>query len=78
MAAKKQKGVKSSSTGRSVRPAEMPQPPAAKPVRGRDEPVGGNRKVDERELVRKNAKPRSPRETLKGSNSRKASTSRKG
>ena len=76
MAIKKQKGGKSSS---STRPAKMPRPsgPAAKPTRGPQEQDGADQDLDKRELARKNTKPRSARETLKGPNDRKGSTSQK-
>jgi len=76
---RKKKGEKSSSSGRSSRPAEVPGPlgPAANPTRGRHEQDGVDRELDKRKNARKNAKPRSPRGTLKGPNDRKASTSRK-
>lgn len=79
MAARKQKVEKSASSGRSRRPSEVPGPfgPAENPTRGRHEQDGVDQGLDERKNVRKNAKPRSARETLKGPNDRKASTSRK-
>jgi hypothetical protein len=38
---------------------------------------GFDQNVSEREMARKNAKPRSARETMKGPNDKKGSTSRK-
>ncbi len=80
MANKRQQGEKSSSSGRSRRPAEVPGPlrPAANPARGRHEQDGVDQQLDERELARRNAKPRSPRATAKMPNDRKASTSNQG
>lgn len=66
MAAKKQPGKKSS-----------PRTPAANPTRGRHEQDGVDPNFDGREMARKNLKPRSARQTLKGPNDRKASTSQK-
>ena len=79
MAVRKKQGEKSSSPGRSSRPADVPKPlgPAPNPTRGRHEQHGVDQYLDERANVRKNAKPRSPRGTLKGPNDRKASTSRR-
>jgi hypothetical protein len=79
MAGKKQKGEKSSYSGGSPRPAEVPGPlgPSTDPLRGRHEHDGVDRGLDERAIARKNAKPRSSRGTLKGPNDRKAATSRK-
>ena len=80
MTAKKQKGGKSSPSGRSRQAAEVPGPPgpAAPPTRGRQQQDVVDHGLDERELARKNLKPRSARETVKPPNDRKASTSRKG
>ncbi len=79
MADKKQKSEKSSPPGRSRRPARVPGPVGldANPTRGRHEQDGVDHEVDKRQVARKNAKPRSARETLKAPNDRKASTSRK-
>lgn len=77
MAAKKQKGGKSSSSGRS-RPAEVPAPRTpANPTRGRQEHDGVDENLDERALARRHQKPRSARATMKGPNNRKGSTSGK-
>lgn len=69
MSVKKQKGEKSSSSsGRSSRPAEVPGPlgPSANPTRGRHEQDGVDKNLDKREVARKNAKPRSARDTSRG------------
>lgn len=79
MAAKKQKSGKPSLPERSPRPAPGPGPVGldANSTRGRHEQDGVDHEVDKRQVARKNAKPRSARETLKAPNDRKASTSRK-
>ncbi len=74
MAGSKQKTRKSSSSGQTRRPAKSPGPlgPAANPTRGRHEQAGVDQNLDEREMARKNAKPRSARQTLRGPDNRKA------
>lgn len=73
MAGSKQKTRKSSSSGKSRKPSEKPGPlePAANPTRGRHEQAGVDQNLDEREMARKNAKPRSAREAMRGQNDRK-------
>ena len=64
MAARKQKGGKPASSGSSRPPAKVPGPlgPIANPTAGRHEQDGIDQNLDKREIARKNAKPRSPRE----------------
>ncbi len=75
---KKRKADKSSSSGHSRRAVKGLTGPAADPTRGRREQAGVDPNLDERATARKNAKPRSAREALKGPNDRKASPSQKG
>lgn len=64
------------------RETKVPLPGGANqdPDKRRDEQEQdeADRGIDKREIVRQNAKPRSARQSQKGPNNRKASTSRKG